>query len=389
MKKTILSILAFAVLIILASCAEKRAPLEVLNLADSVTKSVNSLEFDVVREYKEKNNYIKDTVKVFVKRRKMDIDPIGLSIRYEYKDGMKATFNGLEYRYLVNSEKKVVFADTADGAFRIIAGNWIMGAINLMLTNYSNYEELAKEKDSLKNSGAEVIRDEKTFRITFQKFYKEYNVNSNDVFNIGIDDWIPRRYTNTSVIDKDTVFRKYDYLNIKINPNLNDEMFSLKVPDGYALEKHKSEEVAQPLPTDVMAPAFELNDVNGKLINSESFKGKVTVIDFWGTWCRWCVKAMPELQKLNLKYASNKKVNVLGISCQEPADANPKKFLEENKVTYNSLLKGDEVAKKFSVTGFPTLFVIGKDGKIAFQQSGFSENLVDTLSQIIDKELKK
>ncbi len=379
----------FVIALFIVSCEERRDPIEVVKLADSISRSIKSAEFDIIREYKDNQNSIKDTVKIQIKRRGLDIDPLGFSIRYEYKNGMSATFNGLEYRYIVPEERKIIVADTTDNAFRILAGNWITGAVHLILTHYSNIEDMLASKDSLKNLGSEVYKDEKTFRISFNKMYDEYGVYSKDVVNYSIKDGLPRRYSNNSYVQGDTIFREYRYANLKINPELSDDLFTLKVPEGFVVENYEAPAEKGALPIGALIPAFELKDINGKSVKSSKFKNKVMVLDFWGTWCFWCVKAMPELQKLHEKYQSNKNVEVLGISCSEKQDADPKKFMEEKKATYNSLLLGDEVARNFSVSGFPTLFVIGKDGKIAFTKAGFSETLVEELSTVIDAELKK
>lgn len=381
--------LLVAVAIIFISCEEKRDPIEVVTLADSVARNIKSAEFDIIREYKDGNKSILDTVKVFIKRRDMQLDPLGFSLRYEYKNGLKATFNGLEYRYLVPSENKMVVVDTNNQAFRVLAGNWITGAVHLILTNYSNVEDMLATKDSLKNLGAEVYKDEKTFRIGFNKFYEEYGVYSQDIVNYSLSDWLPRRYTNTSYMQGDTLYREYRYANIKINPNFDDKLFALELPAGYTIENYEAPKEAGEMPSGAPMPSFELKDINGKSVSSSSFKGKVMVLDFWGTWCKWCVTAMPKLQELNSKYSSNKKVEVLGISCGEPENADPKAFLKEHNATYNSLVKGDEVARSFGVQGFPTIIVVGKDGKIAHTKSGFSETMVEELSAIIEAELKK
>lgn len=72
---------------------------------------------------------------------------------------------------------------------------------------------------------------------------------------------------------------------------------------------------------------------------------------------------------------------------KQPAGADPKKFMADNGVTYNSLLMGNDVAQKFQVTGFPTLYVISKDGKVITTMSGYSETMDTELIDLINKNL--
>ena len=46
------------------------------------------------------------------------------------------------------------------------------------------------------------------------------------------------------------------------------------------------------------APDFTLNDINGKPLTLSSLRGKYVVLDFWGSWCIWCIKGMPKMKIL-------------------------------------------------------------------------------------------
>src|SRR5215475_4625317 len=95
----------------------------------------------------------------------------------------------------------------------------------------------------------------------------------------------------------------------------------------------------------------------------ESLKGRVVMLEFWGTWCGPCVRAMPEVQKLHDRYRDRGLV-VLAIS-YEPASV-LQQFLKENSYT---MPVGSDPEKKvvsaYGIRSWPTTFVIGKDGKIA------------------------
>ena len=47
----------------------------------------------------------------------------------------------------------------------------------------------------------------------------------------------------------------------------------------------------------VVAPDFTLDDINGKPFTLSSLRGKYVVLDFWGSWCGWCIKGMPDMKK--------------------------------------------------------------------------------------------
>lgn len=61
----------------------------------------------------------------------------------------------------------------------------------------------------------------------------------------------------------------------------------------------------------VEAPDFTLNDINGKPFSLSGLRGKYVVIDFWGSWCIWCIKGMPKMKEYYEKYKLSSKSWVL------------------------------------------------------------------------------
>ncbi|MBN8596370.1 MAG: redoxin domain-containing protein [Planctomycetes bacterium] len=147
-------------------------------------------------------------------------------------------------------------------------------------------------------------------------------------------------------------------------------------------------------------PPFKLKDFEGKERSFDEFKGKVVVLDFWGTWCLPCRMAMPTLQKLHEKYA-DKGVVVLGMNFESNPKADPAKFKKDKGFTYPSLAKAESIAGSFNVSSWPTFYVIGKDGKVVWGgrglatppgpprgESGVTDYLESNLTQAIEKALK-
>lgn len=136
----------------------------------------------------------------------------------------------------------------------------------------------------------------------------------------------------------------------------------------------KDPEPMIPAPTPRPAPAFSLKTPTGETVTLESLKGKVVLVDFWATWCKPCIAAMPGLQKLHEKLGS-KNVAVLGIAIDEEGTAKVDPFLKRSKTkyTYPMLIDASgETWKAWGVKAIPFLALV-KDGQIIKQWSGAPE----------------
>jgi peroxiredoxin len=67
-------------------------------------------------------------------------------------------------------------------------------------------------------------------------------------------------------------------------------------------------------------PDFTLGDSNGVAVSAADFDGKVTLINFWATWCTPCVEEMPMLSRLQQSYAG-RGVQIVGIALDDPQKA--------------------------------------------------------------------
>jgi len=128
--------------------------------------------------------------------------------------------------------------------------------------------------------------------------------------------------------------------------------------------------------------AFNLKSLDGKPVSLESLKGKIVVINFWGIWCGWCVKEMPDVQKLHEKYAADPDVAILTIdNDQNPADVPP--WMKEKGFTFPVLLDDGYVDKQ-EVHVFPTTWFLDREGRKVFEKVGWSEKLVEEFSWRIE-----
>jgi thiol-disulfide isomerase/thioredoxin len=114
-----------------------------------------------------------------------------------------------------------------------------------------------------------------------------------------------------------------------------------------------------------VAPDFTLNDLNGKPLKLSSFKGKYVLLDFWGTWCVWCVRGIPKMKEYYNKYKG--KFEILSIDCGETQDkwkAGVKKYELPWKHVYQPRTGAVQTTDLYGITGFPTKILVGPDGKI-------------------------
>ena len=132
----------------------------------------------------------------------------------------------------------------------------------------------------------------------------------------------------------------------------------------------KDPEAYIPAPVPRPAPDFTLKKPTGETVSLESLKGKLVLVDFWATWCVPCVKAMPDMQKLQDKY-STKGFTVVGISIDEEGAKKVTPFLAKSKVkfTYPILLDSGTIWQQWGVKSVPSVMLV-KDGQILKHWSG-------------------
>jgi thiol-disulfide isomerase/thioredoxin len=124
--------------------------------------------------------------------------------------------------------------------------------------------------------------------------------------------------------------------------------------------------------------AFDLKSLDGRKITLDSLKGKVVVVNFWGIWCGWCVRELPDFQKLHEKYAAQTDVVILTINNDSNPDDVPP-WMKQKTYTFGVLLD-DGYVTKVGVTAFPTTWFLDGEGRKVFEKVGWSEKLLEEFS---------
>ena len=143
------------------------------------------------------------------------------------------------------------------------------------------------------------------------------------------------------------------------------------------------------LPPEVaLAP---LKDVNGASFKLADFFGKVTVVNFWATWCGPCRREIPELVNLHKEFQS-RGVEVIGLTSEDPGASAEKvrKFIQDFQIDYRIGWATAQVSAPLmqGYTAIPQIFVISPDARILKRFVGFSPAYAPELKQVLEDALK-
>lgn len=135
----------------------------------------------------------------------------------------------------------------------------------------------------------------------------------------------------------------------------------------------------------VEAPNFTLKNPEGKDVSLTDFRGKWVILDFWGTWCPWCIKGFPALKEAYAKYAG--KLEVIGIDCGDKEDA-WKAGIEKYQLPWVHVYNPQDnksVTDAYYIQGYPTKVIVNPEGKIADITVGENPEFFNTLDALINK----
>ena len=124
----------------------------------------------------------------------------------------------------------------------------------------------------------------------------------------------------------------------------------------------------------IQAPDFTLRTVQGDLFNLSDYKGKVVLLNFWGTWCGPCRREIPDFNKLHDKYQKDG-LEIVGITITSGSPENIYNFMKEWDIEYTVLTDIEDYETQRvtayygraigqPITGLPTTLIIDRGGYI-------------------------
>ena len=263
--------------------------------------------------------------------------------------------------------------------------------VNILSCNPFDYEltgtELASAMNNLHrisfpiaNQFNELTPGQRQNQELMQSILNQYNQAQADFIKNSPDDIAaPIALLN---LEGETFIALFDQYNNKMN---NSILFPL-IQKQYDREKknielEKKQKAMQE--GNVQAPEFTLKDLDGKKVSLSDFRGKWVILDFWGSWCPWCIKGFPELKEAYEKYGD--KLEIIGIDCRE-SEADWRAGVEKYQLPWINVYnpESSDLTSEYGVQGYPTKAIIGPDGNIKNITVGHDHAFFEILSNLLN-----
>ena len=141
-------------------------------------------------------------------------------------------------------------------------------------------------------------------------------------------------------------------------------------------------------------PDVTFKNLDGQDVRLDGYKGKVVLVNFWATWCEPCQIEIPWLIEMQQKYSS-KGFTILGVDVDDESNKDVSAYVSKEVFNVNGqklpmnypILRGnDAVADKFGgLLGYPTSFLISRDGKIVKKVQGLLD--FEEITKAIESQL--
>lgn len=157
----------------------------------------------------------------------------------------------------------------------------------------------------------------------------------------------------------------YDITDIHVqDARTKDSLFLTKTYADYHHEQrsHPSPPKADTMQwTGMQAPAFTCTTLDGRPLSLQEMKGKYVLLDFWESWCGYCILALPEIKRLSEKYRSQG-LEVIGITTEN--EKGIASIVKANQLPYPNTKADPAILEKYHVEGRPWYVLIDRQGNI-------------------------
>ena len=394
MKKLLLLLL----LPFFASCGDNKDtieksdenPWDFLMKSEAELLNVQNISYNVDYRIKMIDEMDTLTVKGFCLIDKMPSDTIfGYKVRVRRNDFYEKIYDGKNIFSVDFVNKKVIVDNPHKNGPGFIRQNIVKDLIFPEYTVNAPFSRFKKDNPEIK-----FLPDtNKRYRIVQFKYPDDGPwTNINKRYYINRSTLLPERIIFSVSNGKNIQFNDVYISSIKTNQNITDGHFSRNViPPDYVFEDFVPPETdfaEQLLQDGSVAPDFELFSMDKTRIKLSKYRGNVVLLDFWFSTCHPCKLFIPHIEKFYRKYQS-RGFRIIGMNTDNESRREKMlgDFINEMGMTYPNVFPGDDLLGAYKVQAFPTLYLIGRDGKIKFSLLGYNTGFEDILEKAIENEL--
>lgn len=285
--------------------------------------------------------------------------------KYQFSaDNYLMVFNGSQL-FTLDKKAKTIEVNNKPSESDLIASSFLG---NTPITFKQLFPQLIKNnaiKKSLSETPADFVIEFELENMAFDKLGKisMAELKNKHIFSIKID---KESLLPTEVLQKlnQTDFIKTNLSEIVVasaSPAENSWYYSTYLKD-YQYAKKPEDRLIKigEAAYEIRLPKFGTN----KTVSLNDYKGKIVLLEFWIFHCGYCQAAVPKLNALQQKY-KDKNLQILAVNIAD-SDNQLQFFKEKLNPEYPIIYQGEAIAKQYGVWFYPTIVLIGKDGKVIY-----------------------
>lgn len=176
----------------------------------------------------------------------------------------------------------------------------------------------------------------------------------------------------------------YEITNVKIDKDA--DRYNFSKPEFLARYNHLIPQKTKNPIYDLIGkamPSFKLKDFKNNWFDSENFKNKVVLLDFWEVWCGPCIESMPKIETLHNKYAS-KGLLILGVVNDPENIEASRNIIKKSALSFPTLIGNEKIKQAFKLNTIPLYMLVDRKGTIIFISEGYSEIIEEAILKALD-----
>jgi thiol-disulfide isomerase/thioredoxin len=305
------------------------------------------------------------------------------------------TFYNSNTTYIVKHDKKTILILDPKNGYSLVKGNIFKSIINIYFFEFNKLINFINNKTNKVFVSMDTILKKEYWKLHVIEPDRNQTSDINKIFWINKKENTIDKIIHTYKSEGEYQFEewvlsdiKFDYVRIdRLSYRIDSLMQIYKVTNSENIVASKRDL----LKVETLAPTFSCSKFSEE-VNIDFHGKKLYLLDFWYLSCYPCIQAIPHLVNLYNEFAA-KGLEIYGLN---PYDDKIKKrdillkFINERKISYPIVFIDKRIPDSlYNVSGYPTFYLIDRNGEILYSNVGFSTSVIDTLRSIIETELKK